>query len=170
MQLARILAPLIAIVAASTGVISVREAPRDRVGVDARPASGPEPLDSTPDLAWLSIAAAEANPFRRTRMRVSPGYDVRREEATPAVEDVEPPLPPPVPRPDWILTAIIWGSEPVAVFEGIEGSPDSRIVAPGDTVGELVIAGVTADSVVVVQEDTSWTFRVVAPWNRTVER
>jgi len=109
-----------------------------------------EPLVAQADSAWLLA------PFRPDRSVPPQRYS----RATPP-SDREPP----VRRPDWILTGVLGGPVPVALFEGVDGAENSTtLLATGDAVGRFRLAAIRGDTVVVVSDDEEWLFSLEAEW------
>jgi hypothetical protein len=109
------------------------------------------------DFDWLGAAAeatVNADPFRLANAPASVRFTLAgaaRTTGAPA-----PPSPPPAPRPVLAVKAIIGGPPWQAVIDGLGGQPGT-VVRAGDTFDKLVVARITADSVIVRAPDTTWT-------------
>ena len=106
------------------------------------------------DFDSLGAAAEQAvavDPFRLANAPAVVRFQPRSLAAppTPAVT-----VPPP-PRPALIVRAIVGGPPWQAVLDGIAGQPGT-VVRAGDTFDKLVVARITADSVIVQAPDTTW--------------
>jgi len=102
------------------------------------------------------------NPFRMGRKPTSPRYlpfsaDDERDMDASA---------PPTPRPEWTLTGVLWGPQPLAVFDGIPGELGSGVLAEGDTVGPIRVERIAADTVFLRGTGASWTFTLEVPWKK----
>ncbi len=141
---------------AAAGLFAASRAPRDRTP-RLLPDSSPSAVvrAPNPDLGWRAITVMELDPFRRDRKAPSPRYD-----STPPSDTTTPPDagPPPVIRPEWRLAGILWGNPPVALFDDIAGRSGPGIFAAGDTVGDITIAVIWPDSVLVRHGDRAWTY------------
>ena len=75
------------------------------------------------------------------------------------------PVPPDLPpKPQLVLTGIVWGALPQAVLEGLPGTSEPHVVRAGDAIGGLRIRHIGRDRVVVAGMDTVWTLAVREPW------
>jgi len=103
----------------------------------------------------LAEVAAGRDPFRSDRREASAPYD-----ATHATV----PLAPAPPRPELILSGIVWGPVPEAVLEGLPGIDGPRVVRVGDVVARLTVKSIDPSRVVIAGMDTTWTLKVREPW------
>ncbi len=147
------------------GLAAAVRAPRDRapgsaVGASAGAATTPE----TANLAWRGSTVTGRDPFRIVRKAPTRRYERLEAAAVASTPDLPPP--PATPRPDWHLTGIVWGSAPVAVFEGVDGVEGSALLGEGDTVGAIRVERLTPDTVVLRGPTESWSFTVEAPWKK----
>ena len=69
-----------------------------------------------------------------------------------------------VPKPVLRLTGILWGSEPVALLEGVPGQEGAVVVREGESVGALRVIRVERSRVLLSGFDTTWTLTVRQPW------
>ena len=96
------------------------------------------------------------DPFRAGRRPAEVVYDPAGSAAT-APADIPP-------KPELVLSGIVWGVIPAAVLEGLPGLPEPRVVREGEVVGGLRIRRITRDRVVITGMDTLWTLTVREPW------
>lgn len=67
------------------------------------------------------------------------------------------------PKPVLNLTGLVWGSDPVAVIEGLPESTGPRLLGVGESLGPITIQRISAGEVVVEGMDTTWTLTVREP-------
>ena len=68
--------------------------------------------------------------------------------------------------PAWVLTGVLGGDPPLAVFEEQPGQTDATyVVTSGDQVGEYTVGVVGKDSVVVTRGRLRWTYTMETPWS-----
>lgn len=67
--------------------------------------------------------------------------------------------------PEWLLTGVLVGQPPVAVFEDRERSGATYVVSTGDSVGDYHIRAIWPDSVAVTVDTLTWTFVLETPWS-----
>jgi hypothetical protein len=108
------------------------------------------PLDS------LVQAVVDHDPFRLTRSPAAIAYSSVQVEAA-YVE-------PAPPKPQLVLTGIVWGDEPSAIVEGLPGIEGARLLRPGEPIGGIRIRRITRQDVTLVGMDTSWVLQVRKPW------
>ncbi|MEM7417911.1 MAG: hypothetical protein AAF389_20655 [Gemmatimonadota bacterium] len=142
-----------AAVSAAGGVVALN-APADRtvVGSSPPPVSAHERVAErrSVDSLWLSA------PFRLGRQippRYRPAEEVDFAEPEEAV------------RPEWRLTGIVRGEEPVALIEGVGGRGEAaRMVQVGDPVGDWTVLWIAGDTAVIGDGVVRWTYSIEAPW------
>lgn len=152
---ARLILIGLGMLAIPTGVAGLRsvEAHLDPAGGAAIPATdtpGVGVLDS------LVLAVVDHDPFRLTRSPAATAY------SPVPVEPVY--VEPPPPKPQLVLTGIMWGDEPIAIVEGVPGIDGARLLRPGDSVGGIRIRRITRQDVTLVGMDTTWVLQVRKPW------
>lgn len=132
--------------------VAVTVAPHDRsvpyVNLPAVVADA-SPTPAHPNIDSLASLVVQRNVFRLQRSPSSMPYDPQRPDAEPT--------PPPPARPSLTVTGIIWAATPTALVEGFPGTTGARLVSPGDTVGGLRVTLITANEVLLVGMDTTWT-------------
>lgn len=128
-----------------------------RVGTSAASPPGEEPEPVTRDPGAITKKITALAPFRPSRRPPTLRYDPAE-----TVEAPPPELPPP--KPVLRLRGLVWGTDPVAVLEGLPTSPGPRIVRAGDTVGAFTIRSLTPSKLVITGMDTTWTLTVYEPW------
>lgn len=147
---------------ASVGLaLGVRLAAKPLVAIVAPPrvaaaAAMPVPApEAHPDS--LAVLVVARDPFRVTRRPAATAYDPLRRA---------PPAGASTPKPALALAGIVWdgGRDPAAVVEGFPGVDAPRAVHRGETVGGFRITAITADRVIIVGLDTTWTLTVREPW------
>jgi hypothetical protein len=112
--------------------------------------ASPAPLDS------LALLVVNHDPFRLTRSPAAIAY-------SPApVEPVY--VEPPPPKPQLVLTGIVWGDEPSAIVEGLPGIEGARVLRVGESSGSVRIRRITRQDVTLVGLDTTWVLQVRKPW------
>jgi hypothetical protein len=104
-----------------------------------------------------SLAALiHRDPFRLDRSPAAIRYD-------PNGIRVDAP-PPPAPRPQLLVTGILWGPRPTAIIEGIPGTEGPRLVRPGDEINGFRVLHITRDVLKIRGVDTTWTLTIREPW------
>jgi hypothetical protein len=116
--------------------------------------AGRQPATHSPDS--LAAALVSGNPFRFDRRPASVAFD--------PLGEPPPEAGPSAPRPNLRLLGIVAGADPTAVVEGFPGSDHSRVVRAGDVVAGLRVVRITAASVIIAADDTTWTLSVPEPW------
>lgn len=107
----------------------------------------PVPLDS----AW------RAAPFRPDRTLPAERYSAVESLAAEEASSRE--------RPAWVLRGVVSGSEPFALFEGVDGSGSpTTLLSVGDEVESYVVTAIRGDTVVVANGALQWTYTVEVPW------
>jgi hypothetical protein len=144
-----------ALLAALAGLAMIPRALRDRVPAAVEFTYVRHAPEVSPALGWSAVTVVGLNPFRWDHKATSPRYD-RAAPAGPG--DPGLPGPPPEIRPGWRLTGILWGTPPVAVFEGVEGHAGPGIFAAGDTASGVTVTVIWPDSVLLRQGDRAWTY------------
>lgn len=101
--------------------------------------------------------------------RVAMGRDVFRTDRRPALVGYDPgrgatPIPEGPPKPQLVLTGVVWGPEPEAVIEGLPTTDGPRVLRVGDTLAGLTVQRITQEHVVVTGMDTTWILAVKEPW------
>lgn len=96
------------------------------------------------------------DPFRLSRTPAAVRYD--------PLGTVVEASPPPAPRPQLILTGILWGPRPTAVIEGILGTDGPRLVRPGDVINGFRVVRILRDGLTVRGADTTWNLTIREPW------
>jgi hypothetical protein len=104
----------------------------------------------------LGLIIVDHNPFRLTRSPSAIAYSPR--PAEPAYVE------PPPPKPQLVLTGIVWGDEPNAVVEGIPGMEGPRLLRAGEAIATLRVRRITQHEVTIMGMDTTWVLRVRTPW------
>ena len=74
------------------------------------------------------------------------------------------PLPDGPPKPQLVLTGVVWGNEPEAVVEGLPTTSGPRVVRVGDAIGGVTIKRIEPARLVAAGFDTTWTLTVRVPW------
>ncbi|HZH40408.1 MAG TPA: hypothetical protein VFD85_05335 [Gemmatimonadales bacterium] len=103
----------------------------------------------------LGRAVTARDAFRADRRPAPVAYDPARGAA---------PLPDGPPKPQLVVTGIVWGEEPEAVMEGLPTTIGPRVVRVGDAVGGVTIKRIEQSRLVAVGFDTTWTLSVRVPW------
>lgn len=119
------------------------------------------PQFSSADRAQADSAArlvVTRAPFRLARRPSVVPYDP---EAAPRIDAPAAPAPP---KPTLVLTGIVWGSDPLAVLEGVPGTEGPRVVRKGDVAGGLRVMRMARDKVWISGFDTTWALEVREPW------
>jgi hypothetical protein len=119
-----------------------------------------EPSWREPGLPADSLVseAARRPMFRADRRRAKVAFDPS------SVVTVAEAAPPPVPRPQLSLSGIIWGTEPVAIVEGVPGADGSRVLRRGQEVSGVRVVRIERERVTLAGADTTWTLQVRDPW------
>ena len=71
---------------------------------------------------------------------------------------------PPPPKPQLVLSGIVWGEEPSALVEGLPGVEGVRLMRVGDSSGAIKLKRVTRTDATLVGMDTTWVLQVRKPW------
>lgn len=116
----------------------------------------PAIADTVPSWGSLSSVLVSRDPFRADRVPSPVPFNPNPAEPS------EVPLAPP--KPELLLTGIVWGTNPSAVIEGLPGVDGSRLIQQGDVVGGIKVRRITARQVVLSGMDTTWTLAVRHPW------
>jgi hypothetical protein len=147
------------------GMAATARAPRDRApSVPAHASTeGATPVEAA-DLTWRGLTVMGLDPFRITRKAPAHRYERLDASAAPSTRALPPPTQ--MPPPEWRLTGIVWGSAPVAVFEGVEGIEGSALLGEGDSVGAIRVDRLTPDTVILSGQTGSWSFTIQAPWKK----
>ena len=100
---------------------------------------------------------ADKDPFRLSRQPAPVAYDpqTRATGETPA---------PPPPRPQFLVSGILWSEAPSALVEGFPGFEGARLVRQGDRVGEFRVLRIRQTAVEIRGPDTTWTLLIREPW------
>jgi hypothetical protein len=126
-----------------------------------------------PVLGAVGTTVERATPVARypadSLRRVVVARDVFRADRHPAAVAYDPsrgaaPLPDGPPKPQLVLTGVVWGDLPQAVIEGLPTAPGPRVVRVGDVVGGVRVKRIQQARVIVVGFDTTWTLTVREPW------
>lgn len=144
----------VVLLAAAAGAAAIPLARKDRWVV--RPQAGVpggRPADTTPD---AMDATVQEDPFRLDRqLSAIPFGDLpQAAQAAPIPEESDHEAE----RPSWRLSGIVWGDAPLALLEGAGEDGGARILAKGDSVGEIVVLDVGPDSVLLGEGAMRWTF------------
>ena len=75
------------------------------------------------------------------------------------------PVPPPRVRPQLVLVGITGGPPWHAVVEGLPGTSAGSLAREGQMFGAFIIRRITADTVVVAGDDTTWTLTLRVAWH-----
>lgn len=131
--------------------------PREAQPAPVMPRAAEEPVMVDSDsLDEAAVYAVEHDPFRLERRPSEVPY-------APGIESA-PPIPPAPAKPALVLTGIMGGPPWQGIVEGFPGTTGSTVVRPGQLVGQLRVARVTRELVVVEGTDTTWTLRVRRTW------
>lgn len=103
----------------------------------------------------LERVAVARDLFRTDRRPAALAYDPARGAA---------PLPDGPPKPQLLLTGIVWGDEPEAVIEGLPSATGPRVVRTGDSIGGVTIKRIEPSRLIATGFDTTWTLTVRVPW------
>jgi hypothetical protein len=144
---------------AVAGTVALGLALRWRVTVagavaPARTGSAHMPIEVL-DVDSLARTIMRAAVFRERRMPAQVAFD----PSLPAGAQPAPPAASP-PRPAIQLVGVAWGSEPVALLDGVPGVDGSRAMQRGDTAGGLRLRRISPREVVMTGYDTTWTLRL----------
>ena len=125
--------------------------------VPAAPARAGPPDTASVALDPTAIArAVAAAPFRRTRTRAAalaaPGSGAG------AVAEAR------VALPHLSLAGIVFDASPLAIVEGVPGSPGYSVLAAEDTAGGLRVVAIARDTVTLAGFDTTWVLTVKEIW------
>ncbi|MGE0355144.1 MAG: hypothetical protein AB7Q69_18170 [Gemmatimonadales bacterium] len=105
----------------------------------------------------MAALVARRDPFRMERAPAPVAFSaIPPEDAAPA--------PAPPPKPNLVLSGLVWSARPEAVIEGFPGVEGPRVVRPGDVIGAFRIRRITRKEVTVTGMDTTWVLRVREPW------
>jgi hypothetical protein len=97
-------------------------------------------------------------PFRARRAPAAVAYDpVRRDGVRERTSVTEP-------RPQLVLTGIVWEEQPSVVIEGLPGVDGPSVLRRNDVVRGLKVRRIEREQVVIAGLDTVWTLRVREPW------
>jgi hypothetical protein len=107
---------------------------------------------SMPDIDFDSLTrlVVQGAVFRERRMRAQVAFDPSQPAPAPAGP----------PRPAIQLVGIAWGSNPIALVDGVPGMDRSRAMQRGDTAGGLRLRRISPREVVMTGYDTTWTLRL----------
>ena len=155
--LARALLVLLGAGAAAAAIQTFRPEPAD----DVRWATGQAAIETplagpTLSPADLIVLARRTTPFRLGRKPSSERY------GAPPVSVA--PLPPPAPKPQLVLSGILWGREPAAIVEGVPGQEAPVVFRQGESIGPFRLIRIEAGKAVIQGMDTTWTLTVREPW------
>lgn len=103
----------------------------------------------------LARVAMTRDVFRTDRRPALVGYDPARGATA---------IPEGPPKPQLILTGVVWGDDPEAIIEGLPTTDGPRVVRVGDTLAGLTVQRITHERVIVTGMDTTWTLAVKEPW------
>jgi hypothetical protein len=143
------------------GVAWMRGPAAPEVSGVALPAASELQVPYPPEtLHAASITLIETDPFRLERRPADVAYTPGGEH-----EAASPTPPPAPPRPVLALTGTIGGPPWAALIEGMPGREGSVLVREGESMGELRIARVTRESVVVTGADTTWNLKLRRAWH-----
>lgn len=120
------------------------------------PTSGAHLPDAPTSLDSLRLAVINRNPLRMSRSPADVAYSLLPAEP-PYVE-------PPPPKPQLVLTGILWSDEPSAIVEGLPGVEGARVLRVGESSGSIRIRRITRQDVTLVGMDTTWVLQVRKPW------
>ena len=104
----------------------------------------------------LARLAVNGDVFRLKRTPAGTSYDPLRGAVSEA---------PAAPKPQLVLSGIVWGAEPAAILEGLPGTEGPRVLRRGEAVAGLRVREITREHVMVVGLDTIWTLKVKTSWN-----
>lgn len=130
--------------------------PRGRDSQPASPAAGRLESRAVVLSADSLAPLVSHNPFRLSRSPTAIPYNSLN-----PVADIA--LPPPV-RPQFILTGILWGTQPSAVIDGLPGTDGPRLVRSGDVVNGFQVLRITRDRLTIRGADTTWILTIREPW------
>jgi len=141
-------------VAALIVAFVVRVVPMVAATTSRRPRAD-SPIEARYPADSLARVVVGRDLFRSDRRSATIAYDPSRGAA---------PLPDGPPKPQLVLTGVVWGSEPEAVVEGLPTSTGPRVVRAGDVVGGVTIKRIEVNRLVAMGFDTTWTLTVRVPW------
>jgi type II secretory pathway component PulC len=129
-----------------------------RVVLDETVSAKPTNAESIvqPPLDSLVRLIVNHDAFRVTRAPAPIAFNSLPPEATP--------IEVPPPKPQLLLTGIVWGKDPAAIVEGIPGTEGSRLLRTGETIGGLHVRRITEHNVTIAGMDTTWVLEVRKPW------
>jgi hypothetical protein len=104
----------------------------------------------------LVVVARRSTPFRQGHKPPAERYGVRSTTMSPPA--------PLAPKPQLILTGILWGHDPAAIVEGVPGQEAPVVLRAGEVIGPFRVARIESSRVVVTGLDTVWTLTVRQPW------
>ncbi len=121
-------------------------------------ATAPVPADTLPPPPFDSLGQVviQRNPFRLGRVPA----DIPFTPIPPEAVYVEPPPP----KPQLVLSGIVWGEEPSALVEGLPGVEGVRLMRVGDSIGTIRLRRVTRTEATLAGMDTTWVLQVRKPW------
>jgi hypothetical protein len=141
--------------AVPAGVLGLRpiQVPAGELRESSAPAlalPAPIPLDS------LTAIVVEGDLFRISREPAELPYQLTPPDPLPAE------MPPP--KPQLLLSGIVWGDEPNALVEGLPGVDGVQVLRAGESSGAIRVKRITRTEVTLVGMDTTWVLQVRKPW------
>jgi len=130
--------------------------------VPVPPAIRAETVATTPDYAGIAVSPESlASLVSRDPFRLN-----RRPSDVPYSPQGQPPeaVSQPTPRPQLLLTGILWGANPTAVIEGLPGTDGPRLVRSGDVVNGIRVVRILRDRATIRGPDTTWNLSIREPW------
>jgi type II secretory pathway component PulC len=85
--------------------------------------------------------------------------ETARQATAQAVSDAE------AQRPPWVLSGVILGDPPIAIFSQVPNGTGTAVLAAGEEVGGFVVSQIYSDSVVISRDGQVWTLGVTPPWS-----
>lgn len=114
----------------------------------------PAPVIQLWDFDSLSSVATRivaTNPFRLERRPATVRYAANQPR-----DIIAPTTTPPVSRPQLVLVGIVGGPPWRGILEGVPGRQSNVLVSAGDTLANLRVLRVSAESLYVAGSDTAW--------------
>ena len=154
-QILRLLAVAAGLLSLPAGILAMRPV---RVDIEPVPSSPIKVNDSTAPLVADSVDLTLVNrdPFRMSRTPAEVPYSPLPPEPIPVEA-----LPP---KPQLMVSGIVWGSEPSALIEGLPGVEGVRVMKTGDSSGAIRVRRISRTEVTLVGMDTTWVLEVRKPW------
>ena len=104
----------------------------------------------------VDLILVERDPFRMSRTPAEVPYNPLPPELIPVEA--------PPPKPQLMVSGIVWGSEPSALIEGLPEVEGARVMKTGDSSGPIRVKRISRTDVILVGMDTTWVLEVRKPW------